>query len=258
MPAFGEGAPCWADAALPDLAAGRRFYGELLGWTFEDQGEEYGNYTMALRDGKAAAALMSAMEPGTPAAWSLYFSTADAARTAAEVGKAGGRVVFGPHPVGEAGVMAVAVDPAGSNFGLWQPGGHPGFGAVNEPGAFCWAEIVTQDAEAVDAFYTALFGYQGRQFGGGADFDYKAFSLPGGENPVLGRLKDTSGGRTGFQVYFTVADCDEAAATVRRLGGQVVFGPQDSPFGRTALVADDQGARFAVIDTQRTVGEVPA
>ena len=31
---YGEGVPCWVDAQLPDVEAGKRFYGELFGWTF--------------------------------------------------------------------------------------------------------------------------------------------------------------------------------------------------------------------------------
>ncbi|GAA3058425.1 hypothetical protein GCM10020000_46470 [Streptomyces olivoverticillatus] len=52
-----EGMPCWADAMLPDVEAGKRFYGELFGWTFEDSGGEYGHYTQAFHDGKNVAAL---------------------------------------------------------------------------------------------------------------------------------------------------------------------------------------------------------
>lgn len=34
MAAFARSAPCWVDVQLPDLEAGKRFYGELFGWTF--------------------------------------------------------------------------------------------------------------------------------------------------------------------------------------------------------------------------------
>lgn len=257
MSAFGEGAPCWADLSLPDLAAGRRFYGELFGWTFEDQGEEFGHYTMALRDGKNAAGLMAKMDPAMPTAWSVYFATADAAKTSEKVREAGGQVLFGPDTVGEVGVMAGAIDPGGSFFGLWQSGRHTGFDLVNEPGAYGWAENHTQDAEAVDAFYSALFGYEAEQIGDGVHFDYKAWSIPGGKEPVAGRMKEGADTQSAFQIYFVVADCDDAAATAQRLGGQVIAGPEDSPYGRTAVVTDDQGARFAVIDTQRRVGSIP-
>jgi predicted enzyme related to lactoylglutathione lyase len=38
---FSDGEPCRAGVSRPDLAAGRRFYGELVGWTFEDQGAHF-------------------------------------------------------------------------------------------------------------------------------------------------------------------------------------------------------------------------
>src|SRR5882762_3190233 len=52
--AYGEGVPCWVDAQLPDVEAGKRFYGELFGWTFE---ESYGGSEWARRDGEPVAAL---------------------------------------------------------------------------------------------------------------------------------------------------------------------------------------------------------
>ncbi|WP_225845379.1 VOC family protein [Streptomyces sp. HPF1205] len=262
MSAFSEGAPCWADVFLPDLEAGRRFYGELFGWTFRDQGEEFGHYTMAERDGKAVAALMSKADASMPAAWSVYIASDDAAKTAARIREAGGQVAFGPDAIGDAGVMLGAIDPGGSFFGVWQGGGHPGFGVVNEPGAFCWTENHTRDADAVDTFYPAVFGYDARQIGDGSTFDYKVWTLPGDpEAQAAGRLRRgdevPAGVPSAFRIYFVVPDCDDAAATVRRLGGQVVMDPEDSPYGRTAVVADDQGAHFAVVDVRRRGGGIP-
>lgn len=262
MSAFKEGAPCWADVSLPDLAAGQRFYGELFGWTFQDQGEEFGHYTMAQRDGRNAAALMGKMDPSMPTAWGVYLASGDAAKTAAKITEAGGQVVFGPDVVGDVGVMLGAIDPGGSFFGVWQAGTHPGFGVVNEPGGYCWTENLTRDVDAVDTFYDTVFGYDAQQIGDGTAFDYKVWSLHGDpESQVAGRMRLGEGSPAdaapAFETYFSVADCDAATATVQRLGGQVLTQPQDSPFGRIAHVADDQGARFAVIDTERKVNEIP-
>ncbi|SEG33131.1 hypothetical protein SAMN05216223_104391 [Actinacidiphila yanglinensis] len=260
MPEFGEGAPCWADVTLPDLEAGRRFYGELLGWTFEDQGEEFGHYTMARRDGARVAALLPKVNPSMATAWGVFLRASDAGRTVAKVRTAGGQVVFGPDPVGDVGVMTAIIDPGGSYVGLWQPGSHPGFDLVNEPGAFAWAENHTRDTEVVDTFYQEVFGYDSQQVGDGVHFDYAVWSVPGAENPALGRMKhggapdDTP---TAYQVYFGVEDCDDAAATVRRLGGQVLVEPAASPYGRTAVVTDDQGARFSVIDLRSRTEPTP-
>jgi predicted enzyme related to lactoylglutathione lyase len=260
MSGFSEGAPCWADVSLPDLAAGQRFYGELFGWTFHDQGDDFGNYTMALRDGKDAAGLMVKMNPAMPTTWSVYLASAEIAKTAAHIREEGGQIVFGPDAVGDTGVMMGVIDPGGSFVGIWQPGGHPGFGVVNEHGGFCWTENVTREVDVVDAFYTRVFGYGAQQIGDGTHFDYKVYSLPDvPEGPVAGRMKraadDPVDVPSAYRVYFAVEDCDAAADTVRRLGGEVRREPEDSPFGRTAFVADDQGAGFAIVDPTRTVGE---
>src|SRR5882757_2578945 len=106
MSGFGEGAPCWADVTVADLAAGRRFYGELFGWTFQDQGEDFGHYTMAQRDGRNAAALMAAQDSAAPSAWGVHLAAADAAKTAAKVVEAGGRIVFGPDTMADIGTLA--------------------------------------------------------------------------------------------------------------------------------------------------------
>lgn len=50
-----------------------------------------------------------------------------------------------------------------------------------------------------------------------------------------------------FLVYFSVADCDETVADAVRLGGRVRESAADTPYGRIAVVADNQGAVFALL-----------
>lgn len=49
---YPDGAPCWADLNTPDLAGAQRFYGDLLGWTFDEGDPEMGHYSMARKHGK--------------------------------------------------------------------------------------------------------------------------------------------------------------------------------------------------------------
>ncbi len=51
--------PCWVDAHLSDVAAGKRFYGELFGWTFEEQAD-----AAAGRVGVGAAGRRARRGPG--------------------------------------------------------------------------------------------------------------------------------------------------------------------------------------------------
>ena len=254
---YPDGAPCWADLTAPDLESSRRFYGAVMGWDFQDTGADYGHYTMCLWQGQQVAALMPP-PPGAeslPPVWNVYLATADADAAVKAIDQAGGKVVMGPHEVPGAGRMVFAFDPAGAAFGLWQPGGHAGAKLYGEPGAMCWNELNTTDGAGADRFYRALFGYQQEQLGDGSNFDYTAWKLPAGEQPVCGRYRaaegELRGGSPAWSTYFAVADVDAAAEAVTANGGTVLRGPFDSPFGRMCAVLDPSGAAFTLATLPR-------
>ncbi|MEV7417473.1 VOC family protein [Streptomyces sp. NPDC089919] len=259
MTAYPEGAPCWVDAMFTDLEGAKTFYGEVLGWTFGESESEYGNYTQAYSDGKAVAAVVPPM-PGADAhsAWCLYFASPDAAATAEKIRSAGGELEMEPMKVGEFGTMALAKEPAGALFGVWQGGQHAGFEKVGEPGAYAWAEVFGRDPGATDAFLRTVFPYTVQKIDA-PGMDYTVFNLGG--QPALGRM--TMGEDFPPQVpayvsvYFAVADCDAAVKRAVELGGTLQFGPMGSPFGRFAAITDPQGANFSVIDVSTTEGEMP-
>ncbi|MFC8132329.1 VOC family protein [Streptomyces sp. NPDC057302] len=260
MSAYPEGTPCWADAMFPDVAAAKSFYGELLGWTFDSGSEEFGGYTQARSDGKAVAAVVPRMQGmDGPAAWNLYFASPDAAATAAKIRDSGGTLAVEPMRVGDFGTMVTAQEPSGAYFSVWQPGTHEGFEKTGEPGAYCWAELTTRDPAATDAFLPAVFPFEVKKMEVD-DVDYSVLQVGG--RPALGRLKMTDDFPPDvppfINVHFAVDNCDAAIVTVTKLGGQLLFGPMDSPFGRFATVADQQGAAFGIIDLTVTEGEMPS
>ncbi|MFK4111009.1 VOC family protein [Streptomyces sp. NPDC002176] len=254
-----EGTPCWADAMFTDLEGAKRFYGEVLGWTFGDSSSEYGNYTQAFVDDKAVAAIVPPMSGQEGASqWCLYFASPDAAATAAKIRESGGEVLMEPMRVGDFGTMVIAREPSGAVFGVWQGDAHEGFEAVATPGAYCWSEVFTREPEKADPFLSAVFPYRMKEM---ADehVDFRLFDL--GADPVLGRM------RMGEEfppevpsyvnVYFTVEDCDAAVARATEQGAVLRFGPMTSPFGRFAALTDPQGAHFSVIDVTTTEGDMP-
>ncbi|MFD9035004.1 VOC family protein [Streptomyces sp. NPDC059567] len=263
MAARPEGTPCWTDAMFTDVEGAKTFYGEVLGWTFGESSSEYGNYTQAYKNGKAVAAVVPPMpgQDGSPqSAWCLYYASPDVAATAEKIKSSGGTVVMEPMAVGDFGSMCLAQDPAGVMFGVWQPGSHKGFELEGEPGSYVWAEVFTREPAKSDDFLTSVFGYNAKKMVD-ETMDYKVFDL-GGDMPVLGRMKMTSEDFPAevpsyIQVYFAVDNCDQAVDRAVKLGGQKVFGPMDSPFGRFAAIMDPQGAAFAVIDVKTTEGEMP-
>ncbi|WP_063775879.1 VOC family protein [Streptomyces odonnellii] len=286
MAEFAEGTPCWVDAALPDLAAGKRFYGDLFDWTFaegggtggEDRGPGGGGRTgggppyrqhcaEAFSDGKRVAGLLAKRDGRMPTAWGVYFATADAAALTDRILRAGGRLVRPPTPVGHLGVLAQAADPAGAVFGLWQAGDEAGFEKRGLPGSFCWTEVYTRDKERVDPFYERVFGFLGADVPGQA-VDFRLWFPAGtGTEPGAVGAVGAIGGRSvitdafpaempgHFLIYFAVLDCDETAEAVVRLGGRVTTPPFDIESGRMAALMDNQGAAFAVLAESDPYGQ---
>ncbi|WUJ16329.1 VOC family protein [Streptomyces sp. NBC_00390] len=269
MAAFTEGAPCWVDASLPDVEAGKRFYGDLFGWTFVGRGGEElpgggtrSRYADAYSGDKLVAALVPKRDGRMPTVWSVYFATPDAVALSRRIREAGGQMIMDPLPVGKAGVVAVAADPGGAVFGLWQAGDQPGFEKMGVPGTFCWTEVYTRDKDTADDFYESVFGFQGTDLPG-APVDFRMWS-PAGTEPGE---RTAVGGRTlltdafpaempgHFLVYFCVEDCDWTAETVVRLGGRVQAPPFDIPYGRIAVLTDNQGAAFAVLSEPSAPGQ---
>ncbi|WP_129308500.1 VOC family protein [Streptomyces sp. L2] len=221
------------DAQLADVEAGRRFYGDLFGWSFE---EAYGTSVWALLDGEPVAALAPKTDGRMPTVWTVSFATPDAAALSRRITAAGGQLVIPPTPVGELGTAVLATDPEGAVFGLWQAGGHPGFGRRREVGTFVWAELYTRDTAAANAFYGDLF--HDALFGEGARPDFGRADVTDVYPPEM---------PPHFLAHFRVADLDEALGAVQRLGGRVQSPPFETSYGLVAVVTDNQGASFALL-----------
>jgi predicted enzyme related to lactoylglutathione lyase len=252
---YPDGEPCWADVVTNDLEAAQRFYHALFGWEYQNSGPEMGNYSTALVTGKPVAGIMPPPpgSTGIPPAWSVYLASSDLDATAAKIDQVGAKVIMGPMDIPGTGRMMIGMDPTGAPFGVWQAGGHIGAEVVGVPGAPAWAELHTRDGATADSFYRSLFGYQQQQVGDGVNFDYTVWSL--GDRQVAGRMVDGSDmpadGAPRWTIYFSVDDADAAVARAAAAGGRVVTGPDDSPYGRMAVVADPDGAVFSVIDMSR-------
>lgn len=263
---------------LPDIEAGKRFYGELFGWTFGTPAPQPHRYTLAFLDGRPVAGLFAKPDGRLPTAWNLHLATDDAAAAVARVRAAAGQVLMEPMDVDGLAVNAMAADPGGAVFGLWQAVEFDGFGARGEPGAYVWSELCTHEKEAVDAFYADVFGYAMRepdaagaegarrpgdaeeseaaeQASAGPDFmAWAAAGDPVDREHAIGGRRVIDGSWPAempahFLACFAVADCDSAVHTTVRLGGRVRSGPQDTPYGRRAVLIDNQGAGFAVLRT---------
>ncbi|MFF0145474.1 hypothetical protein ATK36_1656 [Amycolatopsis sulphurea] len=253
------GLPCWVELACYDEAATQRFYSGVFGWRYEvhrDPATPTGRYSISSLDGVPTGGLYQAGTHSAPG-WTLHISVPHTANAAEWVEHLGGEVTLGPVAIPKRGSILHAIDACGAPIVFWEAP-HDWEFASGAPGTFSGADLNTHDGVAADHFYTKLFSYSCRQVGDGDSIDYAEYLID--REPVLYRYvmgaeyePDTP---PHWLVYFEISPArgtDAAAGQALMLGGSVVLEPYDTPFGRTALLADPDGSVFAVIDHSRVL-----
>jgi predicted enzyme related to lactoylglutathione lyase len=254
--AWGDGTPCWVDLGVADIAKAGAFYAALFGWEVRQGPPEAGGYALCLKEGRLVAGIGPNMGPaGEPSTWTTYLAASNADETAGKIKAAGGQVLVEPMDVMDQGRMAMAADPGGAVFGLWQAGQHTGVQLANEPGSLTWNENLSRDFDGNKTFYHAVFGYEYGDIGA-AGFRYATLKTGGSEVGGIGELDSSLPAkvRAHWSVYFAVEDTDAAVATVNDIGGVTMRPAWDSPYGRIAVVADDHGAVFSLISAPAETG----
>jgi predicted enzyme related to lactoylglutathione lyase len=253
-----QGTPSWVDLSSPDVSTSNEFYRTLFGWDIADTGPDMGNYGICTVNGRAVAGI-GPVQPGSdgPPVWMTYLAVDDVEKTAEAITASGGMVVAPPMTVGDQGRMAIAQDPTGAYFGLWQADEMLGMAAYNEPGAVGWDEQISRDPDRAREFYTAVFGYTYEPVEGGDP--YWTFHTPpdGRMAGGIGAMREgvPADVPAHWMTYFGVESVDEAVTTVGTAGGTVAQPPFDTPFGRMAAIVDPHGAMFMIADT---TGAAPA
>ncbi|MEU4655488.1 VOC family protein [Streptomyces sp. NPDC023723] len=244
------GTPCWVSLMAHGLEATQEFYGALFGWEFRPGPQQLGPYLRALLDGREVAGI-GQLPPDRrlPVAWTPYLASDDVDRTAGTVRSCGGTVAVGPLDAAEAGRMLLASDPSGAVFGVWQAAAHLGTAVTGVPGTPAWNELVTYTAAGVATFYVTAFGHAQKAVPA-TGRDYVTLHVDG--RPVAGvrGVGDALPRDRGphWVTYFETADVADAVRRVAGLGGRVLEGVREDDLGRVAMVADREGARFALLE----------
>lgn len=252
---YPPGTFCWVDLGTTDAEAARAFYTALFGWETEDTPtSDDRTYTLCRMDGKDVAGLYQMAdeqrEQGVPPLWSAYITVGSVDASAARVKTLDGLVIAEPFEVEGMGRMAVAQDPTGATFALWEPKGHVGAARVNDVGCFAFTELATTDVAAATRFYTSLFGWNAEPVVDpahpGTARSYTVLKV--GDRMNAGMAAMTDDAPSNWLVYFTVASCDVAQAIVEARGGQVLVPPAELPTGRFAIARDPEGAAFGLFE----------
>jgi hypothetical protein len=132
---------------------------------------------------------------------------------------------------------------------------------TTSPSRFVWYELMTRDADEAANFYRDVAGWS-VQKSAMPDMDYILFNA--GPAQVAGAFALSKealagGARPGWVGYVGVDNVDLAAADVKAAAGTVYRGPDDIPgVGRFAMVADPQGAAFALFHSAHADEVSPA
>jgi hypothetical protein len=247
---------CWIELATTDQNAAKQFYGSLFGWTANDMPMGPSDvYTMFQLLGRSAGAAYT-LRPdqrtaGLPPHWMLYILTESADATAERAAQAGGKIHKSAFDVMEMGRMAVLQDPTGANFCVWQAKGQGDGLATGEPGTLCWADLYTPDPTRASQFYGNVFAWKFVEHAGSKGY----LQIQNGDKMIGGippLSPESAHLPPHWQPYFLVSSCDATVAQAKTLGAAI---PQE-PFtlegiGRIAVLADPQGAVFAIFQPMR-------
>jgi len=214
---YAPGLFSWAALETGDAEAAKAFYGRVLGWEAGDDGFTLG--------GKRVAGLRA----GEPARWTSYVTVEDVEATAARAKELGGEPQDG----------GAVRDPTGATLHLQAAGGAE---RVNDAGCMVWNELATPDGERARAFYGELLGWSTETDDTGYATIKAGDALNGGIRPPQ------DGEPPNWLVYFSAAELDDATEAATAAGGSVTAGPFALPMGRIAIVADPQGATFALFE----------
>ncbi|PYT15669.1 MAG: VOC family protein [Acidobacteria bacterium] len=250
-----SGSFCWIELATTDQNAAKSFYSSLFGWTVNDvpmgPNDSYSMFQLQGRDAGAAYTLRpDQRSQGVPPHWLVYVAVENADDAANRVSQLGGKVLAPAFDVFDVGRMSVLQDPTGAVFAVWQAKKHRGTGITGENGTLCWADLNTPDPARAKQFYEGLFGW--KLVTGEKDPSGYLHIMNGEE--FIGGIPPAHNGHMPphWLAYFIVSEVDATADKAKQMGAKVHLPPTTMEnVGRFAVLADPQGAAFAIFKEAR-------
>ena len=246
----------WFEYMAKDIAKAQGFFGELFHWKTQQMpapGAPGGNYTMITINDQTIGGYVPHMEGAPPQGhWLSHLGTDNAAVLCEKIKKLGGKVRKEPVKMGDYGTWAVVADPTDATFVLWQPAKAEGSGDYKElNGAFCWNELMTDKPDKAVEFYKAIGGFTEEKMDTGGHGPYHVLKADGKPRAgIMGKMSPQA--PNAWLPYVQVASVDQTAEKAKKLGSQIVAGPQDIPnVGRFAVFIDPQGGALGILQPKR-------
>ncbi|MCW2920632.1 MAG: putative antigen protein [Thermoleophilia bacterium] len=249
----------FSDVHTTDVEGASAFYGELFGWQYQEIPGVPNRYVTASIDGRRKAAITGLIDEqraeGVASYWFPYLYVTDIDETVGRLDALGGQLVAPIVDVFDFGRMAVAEDPTGAQFGIWQDLQEVTT-VKDEHGSPFWYELHTSDPDAALAFYRGLVGWASDSMEMGPNMTYHLLipeqvdDLQTGSGGLMRMMEGhrEAGDPSRWFTYFNVDDADAAYARAIELGAASQMEPHDIPgVGRSCWVVDPQGAAIALM-----------
>ncbi len=244
----------WHDLLTTNVSAARKFYAELLGWTYEvEHAEQFvwksgeADYPLILHHGEAHGGFI-AIEPDQQSHWLAFVAVDNVDDAADRAEMLGGTIVRAAFDIPGVGRSAVIGDPQGAVI-------CPFVASHNYPaptGVFMQDMLFAEDIPRAQPFYETLFLWSAAEIeteDRGLSVDFTAPD----DCPVVGASAFPEGSDVKAQwvPYMAVVDIDAAAGKAESLGAKMIMAPQTrSGHGRSVLMRDPTGALFALMQAE--------
>jgi uncharacterized protein len=250
----------WYELLTSDADAAQDFYGNLLGWTFDDSGQTGMDYRIFNAGSASVGGVMPISADmaagGARPLWLGYIGVDDVDASVIAIGKAGGTILMPADDIPGVGRIAMVADGQGAPFYIMRgesDQNSSSFAAYAPRNGHCaWNELASDNPDAAVRFYTGLFGWrQEGEMDMGSLGNYRFFHHGAGMiGAVMTKMPDMPVSLWSY--YFRVPDIDAAIVTINAGGGTMLRGPDEIPGGDFSINAmDPQGAAFALVGSRK-------
>jgi predicted enzyme related to lactoylglutathione lyase len=238
----------WRDLMTKDVSAAKRFYGDLLGWRFENAKRGELPYVLARAGTSPVGGIVDVTSLANAGAqWLSFMSVGDVDRTVTLVESDGGKVLVAPRNVESLARVAVVTDPQGAPLGLAQLRRDMADPVQPTPNHFFWQEYLARDVDQALSFYKRLAGYESAILETRLGVDYHVLRTTRGRAGLFRLPPTVVDVQPNWLPYVLVNDPGALAARVQGLGGRIVVpAAPERRNGSLVVIADPGGAVLAL------------
>ena len=240
------------EIAGPDGPALQQYYRDLFGWDVQEQGPEMGNYGVVMwMEGGIGGGIMETVEDMPTNYVTFYIQVEDLQAALDKLSGLGGATTMPPMEIApEVGSVAMFTDPAHNFIGLYalpaEMSGDIPPRSIAPP--VVHFELGGSDAQALEDFYTGMFGWQVNpvKMGDGGIYRLVQQEEDGIGGGIFQHIEGMPPNAPGIAVG--VDDLQAYLDKAVSLGGSALMQPSEIPggFGSLAIFNDIAGNRISL------------